>query len=294
MSPPCLPWHARCRQPKLCYIGFSQGTAQAFAAFSSNSDLLEKVQLFVALSPAVRANHLSKSLLLSLVQANLRCMKGKCWLVERLSLSCAVSAALLMRCYDFHMPGSGRCGVACGVRPCCPRCSGHGRARRCSMWRKTSAHIAVCMALQHTHTVLDPPPPLSFVPATHNRRQVHQPVVREETDAAGGPNVAEDDEPRVLRCHHRRSCVVPLLLESGPGQPGCVQCSDSVCCPLSRSLNDVARPYSHPPFQGARVTPVISVTPFSASPWRRAYSGGRYVPWCVSRFFTPDRIEKVA
>eukprot|EP00904_Undaria_pinnatifida_P003045 jgi/Undpi1/12741/HiC_scaffold_6.g02409.m1 len=58
-------------QSQLCYIGFSQGTAQAFAAFSSNPDLLEKVCLFVALSPAARANHLSKSLLLSLVQANL-------------------------------------------------------------------------------------------------------------------------------------------------------------------------------------------------------------------------------
>ena len=65
-----------CRQSKLCYIGFSQGTAQAFAAFSTNPDLLAKVRLFVALSPAVRANHLSKSLLLSLVQANLRCVGG--------------------------------------------------------------------------------------------------------------------------------------------------------------------------------------------------------------------------
>ncbi|CAN0460419.1 unnamed protein product, partial [Ectocarpus sp. 8 AP-2014] len=54
------------------YIGFSQGTAQAFAAFSSDPDLQAKVFLFVALSPAVRANHLSNSLLLSLVQANLR------------------------------------------------------------------------------------------------------------------------------------------------------------------------------------------------------------------------------
>ncbi len=63
-------------QSKLCYIGFSQGTAQAFAAFSTNPDLLEKVNLFVALSPAVRANHLSKSLLLSLVQANLRYADG--------------------------------------------------------------------------------------------------------------------------------------------------------------------------------------------------------------------------
>lgn len=61
------------RQTKLCYIGFSQGTAQAFAAFSSNADLLDKICLFVALSPAARANHLSPSLLLSLVQANLRC-----------------------------------------------------------------------------------------------------------------------------------------------------------------------------------------------------------------------------
>ncbi|CAM9367016.1 unnamed protein product [Ascophyllum nodosum] len=59
-------------QSKLCYIGFSQGSAQAFAAFSSNNDLLDKICLFVALSPAARANHLSPSLLLSLVQANLR------------------------------------------------------------------------------------------------------------------------------------------------------------------------------------------------------------------------------
>lgn len=67
-----------CRQSQLCFIGFSQGTAQAFAAFSSSSELLEKIYLFVALSPAVRANHLSKSLLLSLVQANLRCVMLRC------------------------------------------------------------------------------------------------------------------------------------------------------------------------------------------------------------------------
>ncbi|CAM9436249.1 unnamed protein product [Discosporangium mesarthrocarpum] len=57
---------------QLCYIGFSQGTAQAFAALSSNQDLCKQVSLFVALSPAARAKGLSKSLLLSLVQANLR------------------------------------------------------------------------------------------------------------------------------------------------------------------------------------------------------------------------------
>lgn len=103
------------RQSKLCYIGFSQGTAQAFAAFSSNPDLLEKVQLFVALSPAVRANHLSKSLLLSLVQANLRCAKTK---KVGLSSPCFVAVYLwaerslfffLMR----HRPWVWRCFLRC-------------------------------------------------------------------------------------------------------------------------------------------------------------------------------------
>ena len=84
------------RQPKLCYIGFSQGTAMAFAAFSSNPDLLEKVQLFVALSPAVRANHLSKSLLLSLVQANLRCAWQENALSAALSLSTKESSLFLL------------------------------------------------------------------------------------------------------------------------------------------------------------------------------------------------------
>lgn len=84
-----------CSQSKLYYIGFSQGTAQAFAAFSSNPDLLAKVNLFVALSPAVRANHLSKSLLLSLVQANLRCVDGgpalRCVAGEHYQYYCAAS-----------------------------------------------------------------------------------------------------------------------------------------------------------------------------------------------------------
>lgn len=86
---------ACCRQSKLCYIGFSQGTAQAFAAFSSNPDLLEKVQLFVALSPAVRANHLSKSLLLSLVQANLRCREngGFCSDASLVVRACGIGSA---------------------------------------------------------------------------------------------------------------------------------------------------------------------------------------------------------
>lgn len=38
--------------PNLTYIGFSQGTAQAFAALSINPRLNDKVNLFIALAPA--------------------------------------------------------------------------------------------------------------------------------------------------------------------------------------------------------------------------------------------------
>lgn len=40
--------------PKLSYIGFSQGTAQAFAALSINPRLNQKVSVFVGLAPAMR------------------------------------------------------------------------------------------------------------------------------------------------------------------------------------------------------------------------------------------------
>lgn len=38
--------------PNLTYIGFSQGTAQAFAALSINPRLNDRVNLFIALAPA--------------------------------------------------------------------------------------------------------------------------------------------------------------------------------------------------------------------------------------------------
>jgi lysosomal acid lipase/cholesteryl ester hydrolase len=37
----------------LSYIGFSQGTAQAFAALSIHPQLNEKVNVFIALAPAM-------------------------------------------------------------------------------------------------------------------------------------------------------------------------------------------------------------------------------------------------
>jgi len=42
----------------LSYVGFSQGTAQAFAAFSINPQLASKIKIFVALAPATRVNEL--------------------------------------------------------------------------------------------------------------------------------------------------------------------------------------------------------------------------------------------
>jgi lysosomal acid lipase/cholesteryl ester hydrolase len=46
------------RNSKLTYIGFSQGTAVAFASFSHNQALSERVSLFVALAPATLATGL--------------------------------------------------------------------------------------------------------------------------------------------------------------------------------------------------------------------------------------------
>jgi lysosomal acid lipase/cholesteryl ester hydrolase len=43
---------------KLTYIGFSQGSAQAFACFSLNQKIADKVNLFVALAPSTRVNGL--------------------------------------------------------------------------------------------------------------------------------------------------------------------------------------------------------------------------------------------
>eukprot|EP01100_Stratorugosa_tubuloviscum_P003345 TRINITY_DN1809_c0_g1_i1.p1 TRINITY_DN1809_c0_g1~~TRINITY_DN1809_c0_g1_i1.p1 ORF type:complete len:428 (+),score=179.31 TRINITY_DN1809_c0_g1_i1:107-1390(+) len=55
------------RAEKITYIGFSQGTAQAFAAFSLNPILTNKISLFIALAPAARARGLQEGLLSALV-----------------------------------------------------------------------------------------------------------------------------------------------------------------------------------------------------------------------------------
>mmetsp|Transcript_9235 Transcript_9235/g.24394 ORF Transcript_9235/g.24394 Transcript_9235/m.24394 type:complete len:447 (+) Transcript_9235:224-1564(+) len=46
------------RCAKLDYVAFSQGTAIGFAAFSSNVELADKIDLFVALAPTARVNAL--------------------------------------------------------------------------------------------------------------------------------------------------------------------------------------------------------------------------------------------
>ena len=53
-------------QEKLVYVGHSQGTTQAFAAFSEQPELNSKVALFVALAPVAYVDH-QKSILISLL-----------------------------------------------------------------------------------------------------------------------------------------------------------------------------------------------------------------------------------
>jgi lysosomal acid lipase/cholesteryl ester hydrolase len=57
-------------QPSLSYIGFSQGTAQGFATLSIHPPLNEKINLFIALAPAMSPAGLSNGMVDSLVKAS--------------------------------------------------------------------------------------------------------------------------------------------------------------------------------------------------------------------------------
>jgi lysosomal acid lipase/cholesteryl ester hydrolase len=57
-------------QPSLSYIGFSQGTAQAFATLSIHPGLNDKVNLFIALAPAMSPAGLSNGIVDALVKTS--------------------------------------------------------------------------------------------------------------------------------------------------------------------------------------------------------------------------------
>ncbi|KAF2418019.1 alpha/beta-hydrolase [Tothia fuscella] len=57
-------------QPSLSYIGFSQGTAQAFATLSIHPTLNDKVNVFIALAPAMSPPGLSKGIVNSFVKSS--------------------------------------------------------------------------------------------------------------------------------------------------------------------------------------------------------------------------------
>jgi lysosomal acid lipase/cholesteryl ester hydrolase len=57
-------------QPSLSYIGFSQGTAQAFATLSIHPTLNQKVDVFVALAPAMAPPGLASGIVSSMVKSN--------------------------------------------------------------------------------------------------------------------------------------------------------------------------------------------------------------------------------
>ena len=58
------------RAPSLSYIGFSQGTAQAFATLSIHPQLNEKINLFVALAPAMSPKGLHNVLVNALIRSS--------------------------------------------------------------------------------------------------------------------------------------------------------------------------------------------------------------------------------
>lgn len=57
-------------QPSLSYVGFSQGTAQAFATLSIHPNLNDKVDVFIALAPAMSPKGLNSGIVNSFVKAS--------------------------------------------------------------------------------------------------------------------------------------------------------------------------------------------------------------------------------
>lgn len=57
-------------QPSLSYIGFSQGTAQAFATLSIHPDLNDKIDVFIALAPAMSPPGLTSGIVNSFVKTS--------------------------------------------------------------------------------------------------------------------------------------------------------------------------------------------------------------------------------
>ncbi|TFY54056.1 hypothetical protein EVJ58_g9083 [Rhodofomes roseus] len=58
------------KEPSLSYVGFSQGTAQAFAALSIHPQLNDKVNVFIALAPAMSPPGLHASIVDGLMKAS--------------------------------------------------------------------------------------------------------------------------------------------------------------------------------------------------------------------------------
>ncbi|GAB7331257.1 hypothetical protein MBLNU13_g02715t1 [Cladosporium sp. NU13] len=58
------------KQPSLSYIGFSQGTAQAFASLSIHPTLNDKVDVFIALAPAMAPPGLASGVVASFVKSS--------------------------------------------------------------------------------------------------------------------------------------------------------------------------------------------------------------------------------
>lgn len=58
------------KEEKLSYVGFSQGTAQAFAALSIHPRLNDKVNIFIALAPAMSPPGLAAPIVDGLMKAS--------------------------------------------------------------------------------------------------------------------------------------------------------------------------------------------------------------------------------
>lgn len=100
-------WSEWAGYSRLAIVGFSQGTAQVFAALSSSSRLAPRISAFAALSPAVAVKGIRPSFLATLISSDTRALFALLGHGECLGITCTfqrlMSAEAWVRFIDYAL-----------------------------------------------------------------------------------------------------------------------------------------------------------------------------------------------
>lgn len=97
---------AHTKAVRLAYVGFSQGTAQAFAGLSLCPSLNDRISVFAALSPALAVRGLARSPLTALVESDVTLLYALFGVRAMLPQAIGVQGALSGRAWALMLEGA--------------------------------------------------------------------------------------------------------------------------------------------------------------------------------------------